>query len=339
MSFEKIPGNEKIKNQLRSYLRLNKIPNSMIFSGPAGCLKYEFARTFVKALNCLNLEDDSCDCCQNCLQIDTENFIDLISIKPDGQQYRKYQIDQLNDLARMMPSISKFRVFILQQAHQMNESAANAFLKTLEEPSLRNIFILLSENVAMIIPTIRSRCYHLRFTTLPYQILYQNFLLAKYNPQEARILALYQIYGENFSLLNFKQLVTLRKNAISFLNAIFSRQSLDDRLLELYDRSANREQFLEYFMALVQMIIFFLRDILIMKINGANSNTIINFDLSDDLLKIAKNVNISWVLSKISSLNQILEYCQKNMNLRRLMLQFITSLISLGAEDGTYFFS
>ncbi len=160
-------GNTRVKTTLASYLRNERVPSSLIFNGPDPYHQLLFALNFAKALACQNHKmTDACDHCRSCLAIDRGLFPDVQVLEPDGQFYRKTQLDELIASSVQRPFQGEKRVFILKDAQRLNESSANSFLKTLEEPPPSNVFILLTANLNLILPTIQSRCQILKFMPL-----------------------------------------------------------------------------------------------------------------------------------------------------------------------------
>jgi len=168
MSFTAIRDQETAIRLLRNLTRSRRVPNGLLFWGPSGVGKGLAAAEFIKALNCREGGDDACDACLLCRKITRGNHPDVKTIVPSGKA-RMIVMDQIDDLmeyAGLRPFESTWRVVIIQDADRMNLSAQNHFLKTLEEPPGRAIFILLTAHPRMLLPTIRSRCQMVRFQRL-----------------------------------------------------------------------------------------------------------------------------------------------------------------------------
>ncbi|MCP4155553.1 MAG: hypothetical protein GY757_47960, partial [bacterium] len=167
MGFDDLLGNKRIKHILTSYLRNDIVPHSMIFTGPQSSNIQGYAMAFAKAVNCLDKNDDFCGTCRNCVEASQEGFLDLRIFHPDGQFYKKEQVLYMVEDNYMKPIKGKRKLYILNDVHRMNLSSANAFLKVLEEPAISNVFLLLTENLEGLLPTIKSRCQILKFSPLP----------------------------------------------------------------------------------------------------------------------------------------------------------------------------
>jgi DNA polymerase III subunit delta' len=167
MLFEKVIGNQNIKELFFNALKSEKLGNAYIFSGASGIGKKLFAIELAKAINCkkegIKLP---CNDCPECLRIENGNFPDLLFLKPEANQIKIHQIRNLIKETSLLPYEAKKRVVIIDDAHLMNISASNTFLKTLEDSSPYSIFILISSAAHNLPPTILSRCQTVKFSPL-----------------------------------------------------------------------------------------------------------------------------------------------------------------------------
>lgn len=167
-TFSEFVGQEHIVKTLTNALASGLISHAYLFSGPRGSGKTSLARLFAKAVNCENRkkgQPESCNKCSSCLEISDGRSIDLIEI--DAASHRGIDdVRELRDGIRFVPTKSKYKVFIFDEAHQLTKEAANALLKTLEEPPSYAIFILATTEIHKMIPTIISRCQRFDFRRL-----------------------------------------------------------------------------------------------------------------------------------------------------------------------------
>jgi DNA polymerase-3 subunit delta' len=166
MAFKDIKGQEKIIEVLRNYIRANRLANTFLFVGPEGTGKKLVARTFAKALNCKEQQADSCDRCDSCRKIEANQHVDISILGVDDEEIKIEQIRQLQANVNLRPYEAKKKVFIIDNAHNLNPESSNAFLKTLEEPPQDSVIILLTSKQRFLFKTITSRCQVLRFPGL-----------------------------------------------------------------------------------------------------------------------------------------------------------------------------
>ncbi len=170
MSFKDVLGHQRAITLLQRSIRNEKVVNSYLFLGSEGIGKKLVALQFAKALNCLGKEAESgeaCDRCSSCKKIDHSLHPDVLLIEPEGQNIRVDQVRRLQRDLAYRPYEGRRRICILTAADRMAPNMSNILLKTLEEPPLHTVIILLANNSRWILPTIISRCQLVRFNPLP----------------------------------------------------------------------------------------------------------------------------------------------------------------------------
>ena len=190
MSFKDICGQEKQIAFLRGAMEKGRLSHAYLFFGMRGVGKKTTAEVFARALNCRDGRLDACDECPSCLKIGNGNHPDVLILQRSGQFIRIQEIRDIQNQMRFKPFEGGTRVFIIVDAESMNIAAANALLKTLEEPSSSNILILVSSRPHQLPMTVLSRCQQLRFGPLSREEI-AGYLTAKLNleRQEADVLA------------------------------------------------------------------------------------------------------------------------------------------------------
>lgn len=162
-TFGEFIGQEHIVQTLINSILAGRIGHAYLFAGPKGSGKTTVARLFAKAINCQNIQKfEPCNQCSSCLEITEQRAIDLVEI--DAASHRG--IDEMRELIngiRFPPVKAKYKIFIVDESHQITKDAANALLKTLEEPPSYTIFILATTEAHKMIPTIVSRCQRFDF--------------------------------------------------------------------------------------------------------------------------------------------------------------------------------
>ncbi len=182
--FGMLTGNEKVKDLLRRLKAAQRIPNAMLFAGPEGVGKKQFALELARSIICNSPnEGEACESCSACIRSrqlnlpESEKKDDYQSVNFSGHpdlgfiiaHNKNILVDAIRSLeseANYRPSESEGRFFIIDDAHKMNDAAANALLKTLEEPPATTHIFLVTSKPDSMLSTIRSRCQTIRFSPL-----------------------------------------------------------------------------------------------------------------------------------------------------------------------------
>ncbi|HUJ32452.1 MAG TPA: DNA polymerase III subunit gamma/tau [Candidatus Acidoferrum sp.] len=168
-TFREIVGQEHVTRTLANAIQSNRVAHAYIFSGVRGVGKTTTARILAKALNCAKgptpEPDNTCDSCR---EIAAGTSLDVLEI--DAASNRGIdQIRELREMVRYAPAASRYKVVILDEAHQLTDEASNALLKTLEEPPERVIFILATTRAEDLVETIKSRAQLFQFRSLTFK--------------------------------------------------------------------------------------------------------------------------------------------------------------------------
>src|SRR5579875_1604758 len=169
LRFADVVGQDHVTRTLLNALAQDRIAHGYIFSGHRGIGKTTIARILASALNCQNRigsearpTPEPCLTCDSCREIRQGNAVDVIEI--DAATNRGIdEIRELRDAARYRPARDRFKIIILDEAHQITDAAFNALLKTLEEPPEHIVFMMATTEPENIPQTIRSRCQHFSF--------------------------------------------------------------------------------------------------------------------------------------------------------------------------------
>lgn len=177
MAWSRILGQQRQIDAFRRIVTRSRLAHAYLFVGPAGIGKLMFARELAKALLCEgnngNLE--ACDQCASCHLVDAGTHPDLFMVgRPEDKN--EVPVSVMTELCRnfaLTTARGKGKIGILDDADDLNDESANSFLKTLEEPPPRSLFILVGTSLDRQLPTIRSRCQMVRFAPLPPDIVRQ----------------------------------------------------------------------------------------------------------------------------------------------------------------------
>ncbi len=184
-TFEEVTGQEIITQTLRNALEHDRLHHAYLFSGARGVGKTTTARILAKALNChktdgVNLipcSTNDPDACPSCIEISESGSIDVLEI--DAASHRG--IDDVRDAIigniNFTPTRDRYRVFIIDEVHQLTKEAFNALLKTLEEPPENVVFVMATTELHKVPDTILSRCQEFEFRTIPLQKIFDRLKL------------------------------------------------------------------------------------------------------------------------------------------------------------------
>ena len=162
-TFEDVMGQEHVTKTLQNAIRLGKVAHAYLFCGTRGTGKTTTARLLAKAMNCEKGPTPiPCNECPSCTSINEGSAMDIIEL--DAASHRSIRdIEEIRDNVKFPPMELRYKVFIIDEAHQLSSDAKDAFLKTLEEPPPHAIFILATTEPQSIPVTIRSRCQQFDF--------------------------------------------------------------------------------------------------------------------------------------------------------------------------------
>ena len=172
-TFELVYGQDVIVKTLKNVIKNDKLSHAYLFTGPRGTGKTSSAKLFAKAINCSNNKDgDACNECENCKSFNNNSNPDIIEIDAASNNGVD-EIREIKNKVSLVPSMSKYKVYIIDEVHMLSIGAFNALLKTLEEPPEYIIFILATTEPQKIPATIISRCQRFDFKSISYDKMKQ----------------------------------------------------------------------------------------------------------------------------------------------------------------------
>ena len=214
-NFSEVIGQEATIQTLMSALDKKQLANAYLFSGLRGSGKTSTARIFAKALQCSKGESSNpCEECENCKMANENRHIDIIEL--DAASNRKIEdIKEIIEHTKYKPTIGRYKIFIIDEAHMLTREAENALLKTLEEPPEYVKFILATTDPLKLPPTILSRTQHYRFTKIDFKLIksHLEYILANENVSyEEKAVELLAKSGNG----SLRDTITLLEQAIAY---------------------------------------------------------------------------------------------------------------------------
>ena len=183
-TFNDVAGQEVIVKTLKNIIKNNKLTHAYLFIGPRGTGKTSIAKIFAKTINCENSKDGiSCENCDICISNNNNENIDVIEMDAASNNGVD-EIREIKNHVTLLPTMSKYKVYIIDEVHMLTTGAFNALLKTLEEPPKHVIFILATTEPHKIPLTIISRCQSFEFKPIPKSVMTQKL---KYICDEEKI--------------------------------------------------------------------------------------------------------------------------------------------------------
>ena len=183
LNFDQVVGQEHVVAALRQATISEEIAHAYIFSGTRGTGKTSLAKIYARAINCTNTQENAnpCNACNICTSAIKGNLLDIIEMDAASNNSVD-DIRKITDEVMFLPSLTKYKVYIIDEAHMLSTAAFNALLKTLEEPPAHAVFILATTEPQRIPATILSRCQRYDFKRIkPEQMLNRLKLIAEEN--------------------------------------------------------------------------------------------------------------------------------------------------------------
>lgn len=313
-----------VMKQLQTIFDKNRLAHAYIFDGEKGTGKADIMHFFVKLMLCEQPSGNvPCETCRNCKRVDSGNHPNIHQIYPDGQFIKIDQMRELIGEMKMVGVEEGRKIYVLHHADRLNTASANMILKFLEEPEGEVTAILLTEQMQSILPTIRSRCQHIKFQKMPRHVLLKH--LQENNISHSMASTVSMMTNEleiAIFLANDEQFALARKTVLKLVEAI--RQNVHEALLIVH------EEWLPHFKEKSEMeqaldlLLFAYRDIVSIKANPEAACTY------PDMLPLFKEVALYSTYERLSnqmeSILQARASLQRNMNRTLLMEQLMLNL-------------
>ena len=262
-------GNKPAQFLLNESLRRHTFHHAYIFAGKEGLGKKRLALQVAKSLNCLDPDafPGPCERCQSCRKVDARSHPDVRVIEPETKVFKIDQVRAVIQDIYYLPFEGRHRVFILEDADRMNDEAANSLLKTLEEPPEKSMLILLTSNLYILLPTIRSRAQIVKFQPIPAREI-EEYLVSVRGIAPAAAAKAAQLSQGSLGLalsLDLETLDAMQKSAFALLELMVHDDdfALLQHLGTLFAGSKTQDKNLDLFL---QILISILRDLVIISL-------------------------------------------------------------------------
>ncbi len=324
MFFRDLLGQERVLGFLKQALASGQMPHALLFLGPEGVGKGSTALALAQALNCQDRrpDQDACGQCRSCRLFAAGHHPDFWQISPEGEAANpQIKIEQIRELRRQTgfaPFAGVWRVILLKPAEAMNEAAANALLKTLEEPPANNLLILTASGERDLLPTIVSRCRRLVFNALPQSVVVQQLQTRRgLSPEAATLVA--AVHGGSLGLALAEDLATLlaaREQVLSDLAGL-DGGSLG-QALDWASVRAKKGADIHRFLLLAQL---WYRDLLVLACQGA-APQVVNQDRLADLVGQQSQLGRPVILQRLQALQTLQRQLRSNINVELALNAF-----------------
>ncbi|WP_342558188.1 DNA polymerase III subunit delta' [Metasolibacillus sp. FSL K6-0083] len=310
--------------QIQTVYEKNRMVHAYIFDGEKGSGKRAVMQFFVKLLLCENVSNNvPCETCRNCLRVDSGNHPNIRQIEPDGQFIKVDQVRELISEMTMTAAEAGRKIYVLHHADKLNTASANTLLKFLEEPDGDVIAILLTEQIQSMLPTIRSRCQHIKFSQLPRQVIVQRLVEQGVTQSMAATVSVVANELDTALFLAKDELFAhARKTVLKLIEAV--RKNVHEAMLIVHEEWLPSFKERNEMEQALDLLLFAYRDIVALKANMESACTY------PDMLQAFKDVALHTTYEQLSNQMQAIlqarQQLQRNMNRTLLMEQLMLNL-------------
>jgi DNA polymerase-3 subunit delta' len=325
MGFSEIAGHQRQLDTLRLAMANGRLHHAYLLLGPEGLGKRTVALALAKAIYCVDSEQDYCGRCVNCMRITNGNHPDvrLIEPLPDKKEIGIQQIRELQRELNYRSFSGKRKIAIIDPATLMNLSAQNALLKTLEEPPVDSLIVLITPNTGGLLPTLRSRCLSLSFAPLS-SAQVSAFLESQrgMKADEAKLLAAMSMGSIGAAAnLDKDELIEKRRNWSNMLMSL-KVGDYNAAMVAAEALAKNRDEALEF----LKWAESWYRDLLVYSATQ-RPNELVNLDMLPQIDQQATESSVDCTLSAFSHTTDASAGIQRNLNRRMVLEKFLFGVV------------
>jgi len=323
-----IVGHQKISKFLQKCLEQNRLAHAYIFSGQEHLGKSLMTEKFIASILCadyhrvnnLEIKAVPCNQCAFCAQLAKGIHPDVYFLKreEDKKNISVERVRKMKEFLCLTTFLNSYKIAVIDKAEELSESAQNALLKILEEPTPKTILILQTPDFNLLLPTIVSRCQLLRFYSVANEEIYHHLIDLGERREQAKIITAIA-HGKIGLAINYHkspEIFTEYLENMKDLLAVFNLKLIDkikiiNNLLPASKNNLEPRAFLKEHLDNWQII---LRDVLIMKNNL--EDLVINMQFKKELDKINKKFSTQKIIDLLADLNELKKYLNYNINPR-----------------------
>lgn len=319
-----------VMKQLQTIVEKDRLAHAYIFEGEKGTGKRDVVSFFMKLLLCGNLSKNvPCETCRNCRRIDSGNHPNIKQVEPDGQFIK---IDQVRDLVaelKMTGVEEGKKIYVLHHADKLNVASANMLLKFLEEPDGQVVAILLTEQIQSILPTIRSRCQHIKFAKAPREALIEDLVTREVSNSMAATLSMVtNDIDTALELATDEHFLLARKTVLKLVEIV--HQNVHEALLFVHDEWLPLFKEKEEMEQALDLLLFAYRDMVAIK---ANQNSTCTYP---DMYQRFNDIGLTLTYDKLSRQMQSVLQARANLN-RNMNRTLLMEQLMLNLQEGYTF--
>ncbi len=305
MAFKDILGHERPIRLLQRAIQADKVVHSYLFLGNEGIGKRQVALQFAKALNCLEggpKTGEACDRCLSCRKTDDGLHPDVLLLEPENQTITVDQVRHLQRGLAFRPYEGRRRICIIAAADRMAPNMSNILLKTIEEPPLHTVMILLARNPRQLLPTILSRCQAVRFSPLAVSQVAQWLVDQKgFSAEDASLLASLSEGSPGRALTLQDEIREIPREEL--LKGWLGPPSLSFEAVETWTESLPSDR--DRLVSVLEVAKTLLRDLIMIK-SLRDQARLIHFDLREEMEKIAERWDLRALMKRVDAIHRTL---------------------------------
>lgn len=313
IDFTDIVGHEDIIKHFKRSIETGKVSQGYIINGEAGSGKKTLTRALAKTLQCEAGGTEPCNKCKSCKQSDTGNQPDVIWVthdKPNTLTVDEIR-DQVNKDITIKPYSSRYKIYVIDDAHLMTVEAQNTLLKTIEEPPEYAIIILLTNNIDKLLPTIISRCIVLNVKPIRERDILDYLMDELELPKEKADFCMdfaQGNLGKAIRLATSEEYQEIKEDVIKILTGI-PTMSVDDIIYALKKLDHQKMRTTDY----IDLMMMWYRDILMLKVTG-NAGRLMFKEYYSDIKKQSAHISYEGIENVLKAMDKAKVRLQANVN-------------------------